>query len=56
MGPAWQHRDVARYRGDGVYSVDFSVPTPGMYSVLLSSSSLGVNYAPYATVQVEPGK
>ncbi len=40
MGPAWQHRDVARYRGDGVYSVDFSVPTPGMYSVLLNSSSL----------------
>lgn len=53
MGPAWQHRDVARYRGDGVYSVDFSVPTPGMYSVLLSSSSLGVNYAPYATLQVQ---
>lgn len=53
MGPMWQHRDVARYRGDGVYSVDFSVPTPGTYSVLLSSSSLGVNYTKYASLQVQ---
>jgi len=52
MGPAWQRRQVATHCGDGVYAVDFTVPTPGVYNVLLSSSSLGLSYQQYATVKI----
>jgi DNA-binding beta-propeller fold protein YncE len=53
MGPMWQRREVAVERGDGVYSVDFAVPTPGTYNVLLGSPSLGLSYTQYATVEVK---
>ncbi|WP_263352893.1 YncE family protein [Acidicapsa acidisoli] len=53
MGSMWQRRDLATYRGDGVYAVDFDVPTPGIYNVLLSSPSLGLNYTQYATIQIQ---
>lgn len=53
MGPAWQRRDRATYLGNGVYSVDFTVPTPGVYNVLLGSASLGLDYTQYATVHVQ---
>lgn len=51
-GPMWQRRDVATHRGDGIYSVDFNVPTPGIYNVFLSSQSRGLVYQRYATVTV----
>ena len=51
-GPSWQRRQVATLLGDGVYAVDFKIPTPGSYNVLLSSPSLGLSYTPYATVKV----
>ena len=52
QGPLWQRRDVASHLGDGVYAVDFAVPTPGVYTVLLSSPSQSLNYLPYATVTI----
>ena len=52
QGPLWQRRDVASHLGDGVYAVDFAVPTPGVYTVLLSSASQGLNYLPYAIVTI----
>ena len=45
-------REIAAHRGDGIYSVDFKVPTPGTYVVFLSSQSRGLAYLPYATVTV----
>jgi hypothetical protein len=51
-GPAWQHRELARHLGDGIYAVDFAVPTPGVYNVFLSSPSRGLLYRRYATVTV----
>ncbi|MBV8706695.1 MAG: YncE family protein [Acidobacteriaceae bacterium] len=53
VGPTWQRRSVASHRGDGIYSVDFKVPAPGIYNVLLSSQSRGLTYLPYATVTVK---
>jgi YVTN family beta-propeller protein len=52
MGPGWQSRQIAPHRGDGVYAVDFAVPTPGVYTVFLGCPSLGLSYLPYATVTV----
>jgi hypothetical protein len=51
-GPSWQRRQVATHAGNGVYYADFTVPVPGAYTVLLSSSSRGLAYAQYATVNV----
>jgi hypothetical protein len=53
-GPLWQDRQVASYRGDGIYTADFKVPTPGSYRVLLSSRSQGLSFAQYATIEVAP--
>jgi DNA-binding beta-propeller fold protein YncE len=53
MGPMWQRRQVAAHLGDGIYSVDFAVPTPGIYNVFLGAPSLGLSYAKYATVEVK---
>lgn len=53
-GPAWQRRAVASHGGDGVYFVDFTVPEPGSYRVLMSAPSRGLDYLPYATMQVGP--
>jgi YVTN family beta-propeller protein len=52
VGPSWQRREVASHSSDGIYSVDFAVPTPGLYNVLLSSRSQGLGYTRYATVEV----
>jgi YVTN family beta-propeller protein len=51
-GPAWQRRAVATHSGDGVYSVDFVVPEPGLYNVFVAAPSRGLAYAPYATLRV----
>ena len=53
-GPMWQDRRLASHTGDGLYSVDFRVPVPGTYRVLLSSPSQGLAFAQYATVEVTP--
>jgi DNA-binding beta-propeller fold protein YncE len=53
MGPMWQRRAVANHGGDGVYSVDFVVPMPGSYDVLLGAPSLGLGYAKYTKVEIE---
>ena len=51
-GPAWQRREVATSGGDGVYYVDFTVPTPGSYTVFASSDSAALVPSRYGTVQV----
>jgi len=51
-GPMWQDRQVASYEGDGIYSVNFKVPTAGTYKVFLRSPSQGLRFATYATVEV----
>lgn len=51
-GSTWQRREVASHSGDGIYSVDFKVPSPGLYNIFLSSESRGLPYRPYATVKV----
>jgi len=48
----WQRREVAQPTSDGVYSVDFVVPKPGLYTVFLASPSQGLPYAQYATVEI----
>jgi YVTN family beta-propeller protein len=48
----WQRREAAQHTGDGVYSADFVVPKPGLYTVFLTSPSQGLPYAQYATVEV----
>lgn len=53
VGAMWQRREVASHSGDGVYSVDFVVPRPGLYTVLLSVPSRGLNYVQSATVEVK---
>ena len=51
-GSAWQRRQVAAHDGDGVYYADFTVPAPGVYTVLMSSDSSGLTWAQYATIRV----
>jgi YVTN family beta-propeller protein len=51
-GPAWQRRAVASSRGDGVYSVEFVVPEPGVYNVLMTAPSRGLEYATYGSMRV----
>jgi YVTN family beta-propeller protein len=48
----WQRRGVAQHIGEGVYSVDFVVPKPGLYTVFLASSSQGLPFVRYATVEI----
>lgn len=49
---AWQGRKIAKHTGDGVYFADFSIPTPGQYSVFLAAPSRGLHFAQYATVTI----
>jgi YVTN family beta-propeller protein len=55
----WQHRELARSVGGGVYELDLTVPQPGVYMVFVESPSLGVTFKqlPYVTLQAdaEPG-
>ncbi len=48
----WQRREVAQHTSDGVFSVDFVVPKPGLYAVFLASPSQGLTYAKYATIEI----
>ena len=48
----WQRREVAQHTSDGVYSVDFVIPTPGLYTVFLASAFGGLPYAQYATIEI----
>jgi hypothetical protein len=51
-GPAWQRRAPAKEVGDGVYRVEFRVPTAGVYNIFMESQSQALPYRPYATVTV----
>ena len=52
-GAAWQRRQVALQSDNGVYYADFTVPAPGVYTILMSSDSSGLTYSQYATVRVD---
>lgn len=49
----WQRRQIAQHTGNGIYSADFTVPKPGLYSVFLAAPSQGLPYARYATVAID---
>jgi hypothetical protein len=51
-GPAWQRRAIAKEVGEGVYRVEFRVPTAGVYNIFMESQSQALPYRPYATVTV----
>jgi hypothetical protein len=40
----WQHRDIAKSLGDGVYEIKINVPETGVYMVFVESASMGVRY------------
>ncbi len=40
----WQHREVARSLGEGIYEVSFVPPEAGVYYIYFQSSSLAVSY------------
>jgi len=46
MAPSWQARKVATALGDGRYDVDFVVPVPGFYAVMVRSAAVGLDYQP----------
>jgi len=49
----WQHRDIAKSVGDGVYEVTIKVPQSGVYMLFVESSSMKVRYIdlPYLMLQ-----
>jgi len=51
----WQRREVARPAGDGLYTVEYVIPRPGVYLVFAASPSAGLDYSQYATVTVQGG-
>jgi len=46
MTPSWQARQVAKPLGDGRYSVNFLLPVPGFYAVMVRSAGAGIDYQP----------
>lgn len=48
----WQRREVAQHTGNGVYTADFIVPDPGVYTVFLAVPSQGLSYAQCASITV----
>ncbi|MDQ6708189.1 MAG: hypothetical protein M3Z85_19710, partial [Acidobacteriota bacterium] len=48
----WQRREIAQHAGDGIYSVDFVVPKPGVYKVFVAAPSQGLAYASYGEVTI----
>ncbi len=40
----WQHRDVAKPSGDGIYEVTFVAPQAGVYYVFFQCPSLGIKF------------
>jgi hypothetical protein len=54
MTPSWQMRQVATPVGHGRYSVDFAVPVPGSYAVMVRSDAAGIAYRPMPALIVTP--
>jgi hypothetical protein len=52
MTPAWQARQVATALGDGRYQVNFVMPQPGVYAVLVRSADAGIEYQPMPRLTV----
>jgi YVTN family beta-propeller protein len=52
----WHRRDVAKEEGDGVYSIEFSPPQPGIYYGHIQCSSVDLQFGNpnYITVRVLP--
>lgn len=49
----WQHREVAKPVGDGVYEVDFVPPQPGIYYVYFQCPSLDIQYNQIRPITIE---
>ena len=41
MGGNWSQRYLTASAGEGIYEVELTLPYPGLYTILLSASSLG---------------
>jgi len=52
----WQHREVAKPLGDGVYEVNFVPPQPGVYYVYFQCPSLEIRYSQIRPVTIEAVK
>jgi hypothetical protein len=54
----WQHRDIAKSIGDGVYEIKINVPQTGVYMVFVESASMGIRYRdlPYLMLQATESK
>jgi YVTN family beta-propeller protein len=52
----WHRRDVAKEEGDGVYSIEFSPPQPGVYYGHIQCNSVNLQFGNpnYITVRVLP--
>lgn len=52
----WQHRDVAKPLGGGVYEINFVPPQPGVYYVYFQCPSLEIRYNQIRPVTIEAVK
>lgn len=52
----WQHRDVAKPLGGGVYEINFTPPQPGVYYVYFQCPSLEIRYNQIRPVTIEAVK
>ncbi len=49
----WQGREQPKAAGEGTFTVDFTPPAAGMYSMYLTSAANGLNYQFVGSVQVQ---
>jgi len=52
----WQHRDVAKPLGDGVYEMNFVPPQPGIYYIYFQCPSLDLHYHQIRPITIEAVK
>jgi len=52
----WQHREVAKSLGDGVYEINFVPPQPGIYYVYFQCPSLDIEYNHVRPITIEAVK
>ena len=52
----WQHRDVAKPLGDGVYEMNFVPPQPGIYYIYFQCPSLDIHYHQIRPITIEAVK
>jgi len=52
----WQHRQIARPVGDGIYEVTVNVPESGVYLVFVESPAQHIQYRqlPHLTLYAKP--